>query len=112
MQVHVSRFELLLPFHVFLASHESRLTVTKPGLEVRFGAPQFLRTWRGPNHPRPRAACSAKIQAECLFNMISSRVCSSKTRCVPWTAFLDTDREDATHTKLIHAGSNTVTMAT
>ena len=48
-------------FHVFLASHESRLTVSKPRtlLTVRFGGPQLLRTWRGKNHHCARAAYSA-----------------------------------------------------
>ena len=53
-----------LPFHVLSASHESRLTVSKPGRsqlsEVRLEGPQLLRTMRGQNTPIARAAYSAK----------------------------------------------------
>ena len=45
-------------------------------------------------------------------NIVPIRDLSSKKSSVPWTAFFHTDREDATHTKLIHAGSNTMTVAT
>ena len=52
------------------------------------------------------------ILSECFFSIVPIRDLSSKKRSVPWTAFLQTDREDATHTELIHAGSYTVTIAT
>ena len=31
------------------------------GQKVRFGGPQLLRTWRGPNHLKARAAYSANV---------------------------------------------------
>ena len=52
----------ILPFHVFLASHESRHTVcqNQDALRCALGRPQLLRTMRGSNHPSARAAYSAK----------------------------------------------------
>ena len=58
------------PFHVFLASHESRLTASKPGRswEAALGARNDVSETGGvKNHHCAHAACSAKAWAYQVF---------------------------------------------
>ena len=83
VQRSMSRFELLLPCHVFLASHESRLTVSKPGRSWKcaLGSPQLRRTRRVLNQQNSRTAFSANYRVP-LANELHHELEGFNTRLV------------------------------